>query len=81
MKQESDLYLIDEDIALIMSAPEITGMLTRMLQGCHRCIRYFAHYDQDSIQVKYPVTKAELREVDFASKRIPRDQEFYIDYY
>jgi hypothetical protein len=80
MKIDSDLFLIDEDIAVVMSATELMGILHRMFLGCHRCLKFYVHNDLNALQVKKPVTK-DFTGVDFLSKRVPRDQEYDVERY
>ena len=45
IKKDSDIFLVDEDVAIYQSYYEIFGLLHRFFLGCHRCIRFFLMYD------------------------------------
>lgn len=64
LKQDTDLYMIDEDIAVVMSVCELMGILQRLFVGCHRCLKYYVHNDINAIPVKNPVTK-DFSQIDF----------------
>ena len=72
--------MIDEDIAILVSVNEVMGMLNRILNGCHRCLRYYVYYDCNTVPTKKSITK-DFSSIDFAQKRVPRDQEYDVDYY
>ena len=45
LSRESDLFLVDEDAALLMCACELMGILQRLFCGCHRALRFYLHFD------------------------------------
>lgn len=47
LKKDSDLFLVDEDIALFLSSNEVMGMLKSIFCGCHRTLRYYVHFDEN----------------------------------
>jgi len=44
-RAESDIFLVDEDVAIVQSVHEVMGILQRIFCGCHRCMRFYMHYD------------------------------------
>ena len=54
----SDLFLIDENIAVLQSAYEITDMLKKIFGGCHRCIKYYLLNDKAAIAFEKPITNS-----------------------
>lgn len=73
LRREPDLFLVDEDAALLRSAEELMWMLQRLFCGCHRALRFYLHFDQDQVEFKEPVTKL-FPGVDFKQRRT-RDQD------
>jgi hypothetical protein len=57
LRRDSDLFLVDEDVAVLASCPEVMGLLDRLLCGCHRCLRYYLHRDKDVQTFANPVTE------------------------
>lgn len=53
-----DLFLIDENIAVLQSAYEITELLRKIFGGCHRCIKYYLLNDKAAIAFENPVTNS-----------------------
>jgi hypothetical protein len=47
LRREPELYLVDEDIALFQSGPELMALLGSMLCACHRGLRYYVFCDQN----------------------------------
>ena len=80
IKQESDLYLIDEDIALVQCVSELMGILHRLFNGCHRWLKYYVYHDCNTVPVKKTITK-DFSSIDFLEKRVPKDQEYDVDYF
>jgi hypothetical protein len=58
IKVNSDLFLIDENIAVLQSAYEITDMLKKIFAGCHRCIKYYLLNDKAAIAFENGVTNS-----------------------
>jgi hypothetical protein len=78
LKAEPDLALIDEEAALVMCANELMGLLYRFLCGCHRCLRFYIHYDKNAKEFANPIHRV-YEDVDFQARRIPPDQDYDID--
>lgn len=72
MKMEPDMPLIDEDAALVSCCCELMGLLHRFWCGCHRCLRYYIHYDRQPKSFANPIAK-QYPEIDFIGRRIPPD--------
>lgn len=70
LKADSDLYLVDEDVALFASSCELMGMLKGILCGCHRTLKFYAHCDQNQEAYKNSITK-DFAGVDFVQQRTP----------
>jgi hypothetical protein len=68
LRREPDLFLVDEDAALLRSAEELMLMLHKLFCGCHRALRFYLHYDQDQQEFKDPVTKV-FKGADFKQRR------------
>jgi len=79
LRRDSDVFLVDEDVALLASCPEVMGLLNRLLCGCHRCLRYYLYYDKEVKKVANPVSEPSLAEVDFRARRQPLDQDYEVD--
>ena len=47
LRKEPELYLVDEDAALLQCACELMGLLQRLFCGCHRSLRYYAFNDSN----------------------------------
>jgi len=79
MRREPDLFFVDEDVALLASGPELLGLLRRLLCGCHRCLRYYVHYDKNAKPFANPVTNPAHQEQDFKARRTPLEQDYDVD--
>lgn len=78
LKTDPDISLIDEDAALVQCACELMGLMHRFLCGCHRCLRFYIHYDRNPLPFEKSVTRV-YEDVDFNARRIPSDQDYDID--
>jgi hypothetical protein len=57
IRKDSDIFLVDEDVAVFQAYPELLGLLHRFFLGCHRCLRYFLFFDREVEEFKkVPVT-------------------------
>lgn len=74
LRRDTDLYLVDEDIALFQSCCELMATLKGILCGCHRTLRFYLHCDQNQEVFKQPVSKDYIA-VDFEQRRTPTAQE------
>lgn len=70
LKQEAELFLVDEDAAILLSVTEVIGTLQRLFAGCHRCMRFYMHYDTNQTKSENSITKDFLG-VDFVARRTP----------
>lgn len=78
LKAEPDLGLVDEEAALVLCAHELMGLIHRFLCGCHRCLRFYIHYDKNVKEFAKPIHKP-IEGFDFEARRIAPDQDYDID--
>lgn len=78
LKAESDLGLVDEEVALVQCVHELMGLIHRFLCGCHRCLRFYIHFDFNVNEAANPIHQV-YEDVDFHGRRIPTDQDYDID--
>ena len=45
LRRDPEIYLVDEDAALVSCACELMGILQRLFCGCHRSLRYYTVSD------------------------------------
>ena len=74
----SDLFLIDENIALLSCAYEFFDLLKKLFCCCHRCTRYYLLNDKDPVEYKKPVTK-KFDHINFEEARRKDEDEVDID--
>jgi hypothetical protein len=48
VKVNPDLFLIDENIAIMQCAYELTDILRKILCGCQRCFKYYLLNDRQA---------------------------------
>ncbi|CDW78729.1 UNKNOWN [Stylonychia lemnae] len=68
IKVNPDLFLIDENIAIIQSGYELMDILKKLFGCCHRCIKFYIENDKNPIQFENPVTKS-YAGIDFEIRR------------
>lgn len=73
----SDLYLIDSNIAIIMCWPEFVDILRKIFGCCHRCARYYLLFDKKQFKYDQLITIDET-ETDFEARRKKDDDEIDI---
>ena len=61
---------MDEDAALLQSAGELMGILERLFCSCHRCLRYYVHYDRNAEFFPNSITK-DFSDSNFLKKVVP----------
>jgi len=54
------------------------GLMHRFLCGCHRCLRFYIHYDKNVRECANPIHRV-YEDVDFQARRVPADQDYDID--
>lgn len=64
-RRDPDIFLVDEDVAILAACPELMGLLDRMFCGCHRCLRYYLYYDKNVIKKPNMVSDPQHNDVDF----------------
>jgi hypothetical protein len=79
LRVDYDLFLVDEDIAIVQSVNEVMGMLQRIFLGCHRAIRFYKHFDLNQEQRSPDSVTKDYTNIDFVKRRIPIDDEYDID--
>jgi len=47
LRRNPELYLVDEDVALVQCCCELMGLLQRLFCCCHRSLRYYSYYDEN----------------------------------
>lgn len=67
------MYLIDENIAILLSAYELMDILRKILCSCYRCARYFFINDKNPIQLSKMVTQTINRDFERSRKRDEED--------
>jgi hypothetical protein len=75
-RKESDMFLIDEDVALIAANSELFLTLKSLLCGIHRTLRLAAFYDKNIEEYKVMVTNKKYHTEDFESYRLNQEMEF-----
>ena len=78
LKKEPELYLVDEDCALVCAVTEMMGILSRLFCGCHRSMRLYLHYDRNVEKFDKPVTK-DFSDCDFPERCTPGDKQHDVD--
>jgi hypothetical protein len=78
LKLEADIALVDEEAALVSCCCELMGLMHRFLCGCHRCLRFYIHYDRPPVKFEKSITR-DYSDIDFPSRRTPPDQDYDID--
>lgn len=51
IKLNFELFLIDENIAILLSAYELLDVLKKILGGCHRCLKYYLLNDKAQVPI------------------------------
>lgn len=74
----SELFLIDEGVALLMCYYEFFDILKKLFCCCHRCIRYYVMFDKNTYSFDNPVTLS-FENVDFAKNRKNTEEEYDLD--
>ena len=46
-RKDADIFLVDEDAAIVQSYPELAGVLQDLFCACHRSMRYYSYWDQN----------------------------------
>lgn len=78
MKVNSDLFLIDENIAILQSAYELMDILKKLFCCCHRSIKYYIHNDKNPVNFDHPVT-VKMDHINFEQNRKIDDDNIEID--
>lgn len=78
MKVNPDLFLIDENIAILLSAYEFLDILKKFFCSCHRCIRYYYLHDKNPIHFDHSVTQ-KFDNINFESLRKKDEEDIDID--
>lgn len=68
-RQEPDLYIVDENIAVTKCLPEFTEILKTIFCLNPRCLRYYLKYDRAPAELKTDVCKP-FQERDFEMQRM-----------
>ena len=78
MRVNPDLFLIDENIAILLCFYEFTDTLKKIFCLDHRCIRYYMLFDKNTVQFDNMVTQ-NFDHVNFEKQRKKDDDEFDLD--
>ena len=78
-RRDPDIFLVDEDVAILAACPEIMGLLDRMFCGCHRCLRYYVFYDKNVINKPNMVSDPQHTDTDFQCLRQADEQEYDVE--
>jgi hypothetical protein len=73
-----DLFLIDENIAILMCHYEFLDILKKLFCQCHRCIRYYLLFDKNTIQFDKPVTLS-FDNINFEKNRKKDEEDYDLD--
>ena len=68
LKQDTDLFFVDEDISLFKCACELMTTLKSILCGSHRTLRFYQHCDQKQEVYENSVSK-DYAAADFVEMR------------
>lgn len=74
----SDLNMIDENIAILMSYYELMDILKKIFCCCHRCMRHYLLWDKNVVKFEKPVAFIQ-NEVPFETLRKKDDEDYDID--
>lgn len=74
----SDLFLIDENIAILQSAYELMDILKKIFCSCQRCIKYYLLNDKDAITFDKGVTQ-KFDHLNFEAANRKEEEEIDID--
>lgn len=75
MKVNSDLFLIDENIAILMCHYEFLDILKKLFCQCHRCLRYYLLFDKNPISFEKSVT-GDFGNIDFEKERRKEEEDY-----
>jgi len=79
LRVDKDLYLVDEDIAIVQSVTEVMGVLRRIFCGCHRAIRLFMYYDINQQERQENSISRDYTNQDFIKRRSSEKNDYDID--
>ena len=73
-----ELFLVDEDVALLECQTELFATLKTIFCGCHRNLRIYAYYDRnmESFEQDKVITNSEHTERDFEKERHLPDDDY-----
>lgn len=74
-----DLFLIDENIAILQSTNELMEILKKILGGCHRCYKYYLLNDKNAIKYEKGVTHEELYSINFEGANKKDEEDIDVD--
>ena len=75
----SDLFLIDENIAILLSAYELMDMLKKIFGGCHRCMKYYLLNDKAQVSLTDKSVTNSFSHVNFEEANRRDEEEIDID--
>jgi hypothetical protein len=78
LKVNSDLFLIDENIAILQCSYELLDILKKLFGCCHRCIKYYQLHDKKPIVYENAVTQ-KFDHINFEGARKKDEEEIDID--
>jgi hypothetical protein len=78
VKVNSDLFLIDENIAILLSYYELFDILKKLFCCCHRSIKYYLLHDKNVIPCENAVAQCENGSI-FESLRKKDEEDYEID--
>jgi hypothetical protein len=75
-KKNNDMFLIDEDVALLSASAELFLTLKSLFSGIHRTMRLAAFYDKNVEEYKNMVSNERFHKEDFEGQRLNENSEF-----
>jgi hypothetical protein len=75
----SDLFLIDENIAILQSAYEIMDIMKKIFGGCHRCIKYYLLNDKAQVPLTEKSVTNSFEHVNFEEANRRDEEEIEVD--
>ena len=71
--------MIDENIAILLSAYELLDMMKKILGGCHRCLKYYLLNDKTQIALTEKSVSANFSHVNFEESNRRDEEEIEIE--
>jgi len=76
-RKDSDIYIVDEDLALLNSGSELMGLLQRFFCGCPRSLRYYLYFDRNP--EKFEKTIVKQFKADFTTYTLNEDVDMDVE--